>query len=143
MLNDRGIAVIKAANSAGAMVAILALVYLFSFNRADELISVVFAFFLAWIAALFLGTFLMIFLGPIFEMVTTRISLFVFLFAGFGITFGLCYFASSIGAHGQPSNLESDWNSAMGLILIYSLIGSISAYSAWRTLKKKTKDDNT
>ena len=143
MLNDRGIAVIYAASSAGVMVSILALVHLFPFSSSDELKAAIAAFFVSWFVALILGTFLMIFLGPIFEILTRRTSLLLFLFAGFALTFGLGYFASSIGARGEPSSLESDWYAAMKLIITYSLIGATSAYMAWRSLRKRSTNGST
>lgn len=90
-----------------------------------------------WIVGFIVAAMLMVVLRPIFKVTSLKVSLALFLAIGFIVPFGLGYLASSIGAHGNPSSLEANWYRAMGLILIYSFIGALSAFTGWSVLRKR------
>jgi len=102
-------------------------------------ISILIAALVFWITGFFFAAILMGVLGPIVESINQYLSFALFVALGFGVPFGLGYLASSIGAHGNPSNLESNWIEAIGLILVYASIGAVSAFTGWYILLRRSK----
>jgi hypothetical protein len=96
-----------------------------------------------WVIGFIFAAMLMVVLGPLYQATSLNVSLALFLAFGFGVPFGLGYFASSIGAHGNPSSLEANWYGVMGLILVYSFIGAISAFAGWFVLRRGSSSVRT
>ena len=59
----------------------------------------------------------------------------LFVAIGFLVPACIFYFFASIGAHGEPSQLESEPEKAFITIAVQGLVGGLSAFSAWLVLR--------
>lgn len=86
---------------------------------------------------------LVMFLWPIYKATSPMVSLVFFIAAGVFVPFYIEYIVCSTHFHGDPSMLESDRSGAVVRIIIYSLIGAISAFSGWLFLRKRPTNVRT
>jgi hypothetical protein len=131
-------AVVSAANKCALLGVLLVLFGLLS-GEIIEISALVTGPLVFWSIGAFSSAILLAFLVPVFMKIKRQYSLLLFLGIGFSFPFSMGYFMSSIGAHGNPSSLESDLFRAMSLILVYSVMGCCASFSSWRSLNAYSK----